>query len=613
MERLMEDVIEFGGHFYGLGNEITQSDPLAQRGDKTWGIGLKNEVIRLNRAFIRYKMEFLRDNQEYFNPTIERESKLMPQSTANESYAIQMFEADSLRPQGLEKLNMYPLTEHLDDQRAAGYQGPLQIDRPDDRPLPGKPLAGAPHYGPNLRFVDYKAKYTPNDNCTGMVDSTGKFPCMDATWRTGFSDPTFIGGSGIPVGHEQARQERALPFTRLGKMNNSSVHPSNHNLTPQNVCGEQTYRGIPVNNTCRSLLSSGINSNTKTDNRKMPSPAKGCSAEGFCNSEIQKQLGVSEGQYALPCKTPMPCYSVMPPQPYRGVPVRRNKEGKCVLPEAKSEKTMYAVANKPCNNSKESFNNSKKSKEAFASSEALQPSQAKCVGQSYAISPDGTSAGTFPAGPIMPPLYFSSEKRGSHMTVGDYRSWGGGDLLHADMNTCQAQSGSAYCRIPPYISTMQQCDMELKNRYGLGSNGDCDSIDGCADYNCQKCNSADQYCNQFRESVNDFIKNNRTTFMGLPPGEGSRFQRYEKIPIWQQYGYRWYERDIDDTLSYGTIEDDNIVRRMDMEPLRVRAYSEQNVAGLAPATWNTKAPGEVVGGARYVNGNRRYGATSYSR
>lgn len=92
--------------------DLAYSDPVAQRGGARPAVSFWAEVRRINRAFYEYRMQFLRDKAAL----LEGRSA-DGEWDADESYHMQMFTADSLRPPGLERLNSDgPLYALLEDQ-----------------------------------------------------------------------------------------------------------------------------------------------------------------------------------------------------------------------------------------------------------------------------------------------------------------------------------------------------------------------------------------------------------------------------------------------------------------------------------------------------------------
>jgi hypothetical protein len=98
----------------GRALDIVSSDPVAVRGAARPATDLWAEVRRLNRAFHEDRMAFLREQAHMFEG---RAQAPRPGGDDSEPYHVRMFEADSLRPPGLEHLNSPgPLHALLEDQ-----------------------------------------------------------------------------------------------------------------------------------------------------------------------------------------------------------------------------------------------------------------------------------------------------------------------------------------------------------------------------------------------------------------------------------------------------------------------------------------------------------------
>ena len=92
----------------GTGRALGLSDPLAQRADLRPALELWDEVQRLNRAFLAERAAAAAARAVYFDPGVADAARLFPAADPAEDYAFQAFTADSLRPPGLETLNVEP-------------------------------------------------------------------------------------------------------------------------------------------------------------------------------------------------------------------------------------------------------------------------------------------------------------------------------------------------------------------------------------------------------------------------------------------------------------------------------------------------------------------------
>lgn len=113
LEHIDNDVIEFSkGSLSGVAGDLIDSDSISRRNYSGGGVTMWQEVKRLNVAFYYNRMNFVKDNRML----LENKSDNVIEDD-NEDYAYRMFEADSLRPPGLENLNdPGPSWEILEDQ-----------------------------------------------------------------------------------------------------------------------------------------------------------------------------------------------------------------------------------------------------------------------------------------------------------------------------------------------------------------------------------------------------------------------------------------------------------------------------------------------------------------
>lgn len=91
------DTLSDSVYSFGEADDVIYSDSAAQR--RCPAASLWQEVRRLNRAFCKYRISFLRDKESLI---AGRHDDI---STDDEPYHYRMFIADSLRPPGLEHLN----------------------------------------------------------------------------------------------------------------------------------------------------------------------------------------------------------------------------------------------------------------------------------------------------------------------------------------------------------------------------------------------------------------------------------------------------------------------------------------------------------------------------
>ncbi len=97
---------------YGRGYEVAYSDPLARRGGARPAGNLWAEIRRLNLAFFEQRNEFIVDKAALITGSTDD-----GQWDDDEDYATRMFQADSLRPPGMEHLNdAGPLYSILEDR-----------------------------------------------------------------------------------------------------------------------------------------------------------------------------------------------------------------------------------------------------------------------------------------------------------------------------------------------------------------------------------------------------------------------------------------------------------------------------------------------------------------
>lgn len=151
LSALLDEILTFSS---GSGRALASADPIAQRADLRRGLGLWDEVKRLNRAFLESRAASAADLAVYFDPAAAETARLFPQSDASENYAMQAFQADSLRPAGLETLNTEPYFSFAqgggcysglngEPDRPAQWYGPARAAPcgAPDRPQPGREIA----------------------------------------------------------------------------------------------------------------------------------------------------------------------------------------------------------------------------------------------------------------------------------------------------------------------------------------------------------------------------------------------------------------------------------------------------------------------------------------
>ena len=158
---LQDALLQYSGGA-GRALELLASDPIARRGALRPAVGLWDEVRRLNRAFYEDRLAFLREQAH----TIERGAPRDGVSEDDEPYHMRMFISDSLRPPGLEGLNLVaPLYDLLEDQalaaagggaggckdRFAGGTGPAEVYLYGDAPW----SRGNPNRTPEQALAEY--------------------------------------------------------------------------------------------------------------------------------------------------------------------------------------------------------------------------------------------------------------------------------------------------------------------------------------------------------------------------------------------------------------------------------------------------------------------------
>jgi len=88
---------------------------------------------------------------------------------------------------------------------------------------------------------------------------------------------------------------------------------------------------------------------------------------------------------------------------------------------------------------------------------------------------------------------------------------------------------------------------------------------------------------------------------------GTRFMRYEQIPLWQKGGRNGYDYDIEETLGTAGRELGSDVRRWDMHRVRTDAKARNAALMAGPPPYNSAAPYAPV---RPVQWGRRFGPRS---
>lgn len=113
----------------GDAHSVLEGDALAQRGHARSSVAFWDEVRRLNLAFYETRMAIVRAGG-----LSRRTSMLDPrrEELDNEDYAMRMFEADSLRPPGLEHLNDDLHSGVRPSARAAGALAGALASQPVD-------------------------------------------------------------------------------------------------------------------------------------------------------------------------------------------------------------------------------------------------------------------------------------------------------------------------------------------------------------------------------------------------------------------------------------------------------------------------------------------------
>ncbi len=112
----LDDAVYTFSEFEGRAHDVLWSDPVARRGALRPAVGLWDEVKRLNRVFYEERLSVLRDHARMIEAGGDEDARRdgRPHRPVaqddnidgdDEPYHIRMFEADSLRPPGLEHLN----------------------------------------------------------------------------------------------------------------------------------------------------------------------------------------------------------------------------------------------------------------------------------------------------------------------------------------------------------------------------------------------------------------------------------------------------------------------------------------------------------------------------
>lgn len=124
LQSLAEVMYRFGST-HGPGGMLVDGDPLAMRGSVSRGSNLIEELQHLNRAFYHQRVQSVSSRPELDTPGYRRTIATASGGPGRDAIAgdeplfYRMFEADSLRPPGLEHLNgPGPLWKSLEDQGA---------------------------------------------------------------------------------------------------------------------------------------------------------------------------------------------------------------------------------------------------------------------------------------------------------------------------------------------------------------------------------------------------------------------------------------------------------------------------------------------------------------
>ena len=186
----------------GRALDALASDPAAQRGGLRPAVGLWDEVRRLNRIFYEDRLEFHTSRGEDGGGEDGGEDG----GGEDEPYHIRMFNADSLRPPGLEHLNgPGPFYALLEDQVAGAGREPFKAGR--EPPRMGREPFKAGREAPRA------GREAPRAN----VDDDGDLSSMyalgdDAAWERGSADRTsdqaiaeYWGDSQAATGTESSR------------------------------------------------------------------------------------------------------------------------------------------------------------------------------------------------------------------------------------------------------------------------------------------------------------------------------------------------------------------------------------------------------------------------
>lgn len=258
LAHLDEDVVSFAnGERSGPGGDLIDSDPLARRGYASNSTSLWREIKKLNTAFYDNRLKFVKDFRIY----LEGKSANLPEEDT-EPYEMRMFEADSLRPPGLEFLNdpgpNYEILENQYMRKPMYYQWQdipsgcgkgsfmIQYDKKTDSIIPIKPSPPFPNYYQYTppRYVDKKegfvsGKQTKKEGFN--INASKIVPAADLPFvkpRTGI-DPEDLEWD---VGRANRTQEQALAeYYGTENCTSSEVIIDQTKIGYGGMAGSQTY------------------------------------------------------------------------------------------------------------------------------------------------------------------------------------------------------------------------------------------------------------------------------------------------------------------------------------------------------------------------------------
>jgi hypothetical protein len=194
LSTLHDALFEFSSDGDGRALEVLASDPVAVRGGRRPAVGAWDEVRRLNRVFYEDRLALLREQAHH----IERRAPRDGLGEDDEPYHMRMFDADSLRPPGLEHLNSAgPLYALREDQPMGkeGFRGNPgdSIDDGVDVFLHGEDDApwgrGDAHRTPEQAMAEYWGDgWTATETSLGKAEVAGKAYGSQYSWGNSWAE-----------------------------------------------------------------------------------------------------------------------------------------------------------------------------------------------------------------------------------------------------------------------------------------------------------------------------------------------------------------------------------------------------------------------------------------